>query len=158
MTAIFSGTFDPITLGHMDIIERSPKQFEKLIVAVIVDCSVNTYLSAEQRLSSVKSACEHIHNVEVKGFRGLLIDFAKQLQVNQLVRSLRSADDFQYEYRMSVMNKTMLLDLETVFLMSSPEFACISSTLVRQILKCKGDVASFVPKKVLSYLGEVVWL
>lgn len=155
--AIFSGTFDPITLGHIDIISRSAKQFDSLIVAVMVDDAVITSMSSNDRVSSVKAACLNIANVEVVGFSGLLIDFARKNKVKTLVRSLRSADDFQYEYRMSVMNKSMSLDLETVFFMSSPEFGCISSTLVRQILKCQGDAKAFVPEVLLAYLDQVKW-
>lgn len=156
--AIFSGTFDPVTLGHMDIISRSSVNFDRLVVAVIADDSVKTRMTAKSRIEGVKAACAKFENIDVIGFSGLLVDFAKSQNVNMLIRSLRSADDFQYEYRMSVMNNKMYKDLETVFFMSEPKFAMISSTLVRQVLRCQGDVSEFVPSAVIPFLQEVVWL
>lgn len=155
--AVFSGTFDPITLGHMDIIERSSVRFSEVIVAVMVDSSVITNMTSSVRIASVKAACSNLKNVRVMSFSGLLVDFLQYNNFNTLVRGLRCADDFQYEYRMSVMNQKMLASLETVFLMSTPDLAIISSTLVRQILKCGGDVSAFIAPEVEVYLEGVAW-
>ena len=155
---IFSGTFDPVTLGHMDIISRSSAHFDHLVVAVIADDSVKTRMTAKSRIDSVKAACAKFSNIDVIGFSGLLVDFAKSQSVNMMIRSLRSSDDFQYEYRMSVMNNTMYKGLETMFFMSEPKFAMISSTLVRQVLRCKGEVSEFVPAEVVPFLQDVQWL
>jgi pantetheine-phosphate adenylyltransferase len=155
--AIFSGTFDPITLGHMDIISRSAKKFDKLIVAVIADDCVATKMPANLRIASVTAACSKLSNIDVVGFSGLLVDFAKTQEVTTLIRSLRSADDFQYEYRMALMNNAMQKQLETVFFMSDPKFAMISSTLVRQILSCNGEVKHFLPSETLQFLEGIQW-
>ena len=153
--ALFSGTFDPMTKGHLDIIVRCAKQFDKVIVAVITDEKVQTCMSAVSRLDTVIQVCSYLSNVEVCGFSGLLVDFAKSCGATVMVRSLRGMDDFQYEYRMSVMNKSISANLDTVFLMSSPEYSTISSTLVRQILANGGSVEAFVPDVILSVLDQV---
>jgi pantetheine-phosphate adenylyltransferase len=155
--AIFCGTFDPMTSGHMDIIARSAQQFEQLIVAVMTDVQTKTCMSADLRMTSVIQACAALPQVTVMPFSGLLVTFAEQQGVHTIIRSLRSADDFQYEYRMSVMNHAMHAGMETLFLMSSPAVSAISSTLVRQILAHGGDVREFVPQAVLPLLAGVVW-
>ena len=155
--AIFAGTFDPMTLGHLDVIQRGAAQFDQLLVAVLSDPRISTKMSASLRLESVAVACSALRNVEVIALNGLLVDCAAAHDVAVVLRSLRSADDFQYEYRMSVMNQSLSKSLETVFLMSSPAVATISSSLVRQILCHDGDVSAFVPNEVLKFLDEVSW-
>jgi len=156
--AVFSGTFDPMTKGHLDIISRCSSQFDQVVVAVIADSKVNTCMSCDSRIKSVRETCSDFDNIEVLGFSGLLVNFVESCNATVMVRSLRGVDDFQYEYRMSVMNKLISKNLDTIFFMSAPQVATISSTLVRQILANGGSVEKFVPPAVLSEIDKVnVW-
>ena len=155
--AIFSGRFDPMTRGHLDIISRAAVQFDRLIVAVLSDSAANI-MPVDMRVQAIQSACVALETVQVMPFSGLLVDFAQELGVNTLVRGLRSGDDFQYEYRMAMMNQTLSgHTVETLFLMSSPEVSTISSTLVRQILVRQGKVEAFLPKAVVPFVEAVQW-
>ena len=155
--AIFSGRFDPMTLGHLDIIERAAAHVSRLIVAVVSDEWAPTIMEAKMRIAGVEAACQHMPHVVVQGFSGLLVDFASELDIKTIIRGLRSSDDFQYEYRMAMMNQSMAPGLETLFLMSSPAVATISSTLVRQILMRGGDVNPFIPSAVCQYVEACQW-
>lgn len=143
--AIYPGTFDPITNGHMDIIERACKLFDKLIVAVAASNSKKPLFSLTKRVDMLNRSCEQLENVVCEGFDGLLADFAVEKQAKVIVRGLRMISDFEYEMQMVYVNKTLNPSLETVFFMPSLKNAFINSTTIRSILEHGGDVSHLIP-------------
>ncbi len=150
--AIYPGTFDPITNGHLDIIERSSRLFDQLLIGVAASARKSPGLSLEQRLELVKLATKNLTNVKVTGFSGLSIHFAQQNQASVIVRGLRAAADFEYELQLVGMNRRMAPEIETIFLATSEQSAFISATIVREILMMGGDIDSFVPSAVATAL------
>lgn len=153
--ALYPGTFDPPTLGHVSIIRRAAKLFNKLTIGVANLSEKNPMLNLEQRIGLMKEIFKDHPNVDVKPFSGLLVDFARSENARIIVRGMRNITDFDYEYRMDVTNRHCLLDLETIFLLSDPETGYISSTLVKQIAKAGGDISDFVPEQVIAVLKGV---
>ena len=151
-TSIYSGTFDPITLGHLDIVTRAAKLFDTLIVAVAIAHHKKTMFSLDERMAQVREACRNIPNVQVMPFEGLIVDFCKANNANAIVRGIRNSTDLDYEAQMAAMNQKMLPSVETVFLLPTPNVQCISSTLVREISKLGGDVSQMVSGNVLQAL------
>ncbi len=148
-TAIYPGTFDPITLGHADIIRRAAKLTDKLVIGVTTNISKSPMFSPEERIAMVKREVSNLgENIEVVGFRSLLVDFARQQGANAIIRGLRNSTDFEYEYQMTGMNAQMASDIETIFLMSDVALQPISSSLVREIAKFGGDISKFVSASV----------
>ena len=147
---IYPGSFDPVTLGHIDIVERASKIFDSVIIGVLDNHSKARMFSAEQRLEFVRKATKHIKNVSVVFFDGLLVDFAKQKDCNIIVRGLRSTLDYEYEKSMSLCNSKLYSDIETIFLDTRPELAAVSSSVVREILSFNGDICGFVPESVIE--------
>ena len=152
-TAVYSGTFDPVTLGHLDVIQRSAGLFDQLIVAVAPARLKKTLFTLEQRLALVEAAAAHLPNVTVMAYEGLTMDFCAANEASVVVRGIRNLTDFDYEAQMAAMNRKLLPDVETVFLLPEASLACISSTLVREISKLGGDVSSMVSAGVASALG-----
>ena len=150
--ALYPGTFDPPTLGHISIIDRAAKLFEKLTIGVASLSEKNPMLNLEQRIGLMKNIFKDNPKIDVKPFSGLLVDFAKSENARIIVRGMRNITDFDYEYRMDVTNRHCLPGLETIFLLSDPETGYISSTLVKQIAKAGGDISDFVPKQVIAIL------
>lgn len=150
--ALYPGTFDPPTLGHISIIDRAAKLFEKLTIGVANLSEKNPMLNLEQRIGLMKEIFKDNPKIDVKPFSGLLVDFAKSENARIIVRGMRNITDFDYEYRMDVTNRHCLPGLETIFLLSDPETGYISSTLVKQIAKAGGDISDFVPKQVIAIL------
>ncbi len=150
--AIYSGTFDPITLGHLDIVTRSAKLFDTLIIAVAIAHHKKTMFTLDERLEQVRIACKAISNVAVQPFDGLIVDFCKAQNATAIVRGVRNATDLDYEAQMAAMNQKMLPSVETMFLLPTPHVQCISSTLVREISKLGGDVTQMVSANVLAAL------
>jgi pantetheine-phosphate adenylyltransferase len=150
---IYSGTFDPITLGHIDIVSRSAKLFDTLIIAVAIAHHKKTMFTLDERLEQVRMACKAIPNVAVQPFDGLIVDFCKAQNAAAIVRGVRNATDLDYEAQMAAMNQKMLPSVETIFLLPTPHVQCISSTLVREISKLGGDVTQMVSANVLAALG-----
>ena len=150
--ALFPGSFDPITIAHVDIVKRSLPLFDKIVVGIGLNSSKQNFLSAEKREEIVKSIFAENANVEIQTYQGLTIDFAKKIGATYMVRGIRSASDFEYERAIAQINKTMMPDVETIILLSRPEYSAISSTIVRDILRNNGDVSQFVPKEALSFL------
>ena len=148
--AVFPGSFDPITNGHIDLVLRSLPLFDKIIVAVGVNSQKKTLFELEERISWIKQAFYEEDKVEVGKFEGLTVNYCKQVNARYLVRGLRNASDFDYEKTISQLNHIIGEDLETVFLISQPEFSHISSTIVREIIKGKGDVSNFVPNHIVE--------
>jgi len=148
--AIYPGTFDPITNGHLDIIIRSIKFVDKLIIAVSNNSKKNTLFTIDERVEIIKKVFddENISNVEVDTFDGLLMNYVNKKKANIVIRGLRAISDFEYEFQMTGMNYKLNPKIETVFLMSSDKYQLISSKLIKEINSLKGDVSQFVPKAV----------
>jgi pantetheine-phosphate adenylyltransferase len=147
--AVFPGSFDPITVGHVSLVKRSMPLFDKIIVAVGVNSQKQTLFDLETRLKWLKSVFQHEPKVEIAQFEGLTAHFCNKIGARYLLRGLRNASDFDYEKTISQLNHIVGHDLETVFLISLPEFSHISSTIVRELIKGNGDVKQFVPSEVI---------
>jgi len=152
--AIYPGTFDPVTNGHIDLVERASKLFTEVIVGVANSPSKKPRFTLEQRVDLAKAVTQHLDNVIVVGFSGLLVDFAKQYQATVLVRGLRAVSDFEYEFQLANMNRRLHPDLESVFLTPSEKNSFISSTLVKEVALHGGDVSQFVPDIVSDALHQ----
>ena len=151
-TAVYSGTFDPITLGHLDVVRRAASLFDQLIIAVAVAHHKKTLFSLEARVQLALSATKNIANVRVLAFDGLIMDFCAAQNACAVVRGIRNITDFDYEAQMAAMNRKLRPQVETVFLLPDAPLQCISSTLVREISKLGGDVSAMVSADVLSAL------
>ncbi|QLB40374.1 MULTISPECIES: pantetheine-phosphate adenylyltransferase [Mannheimia] len=151
-TVIYAGTFDPITNGHLDIIYKASRLFSNVIVSVAKNPSKQPLLSLEERVELVKQSCAELDNIEVIGFSGLLADFAKQHNAKALIRGIRGADDIDYEIQLAQLNHKLSGDLETIFFPPSVEWRYLSSTMVREIYRHKGDISQFVPQAVKNAL------
>lgn len=151
---IYPGTFDPITNGHLDLIERTAKMFDSVTIGVAASPSKNTMFSLDERVDLVHQCCQHLSNVNVVGFSGLLVDFAKEQQASILIRGLRTTMDFEYEFGLTSMYRKLLPGLESIFLTPSEEFAFLSSTIVREVAIHGGNVAQFVPNPVNTAILE----
>lgn len=152
--AIYPGTFNPITKGHIDLAERATKLFDHVIVAVAKSNEKNPLFSLAERVKLAKSALAHLPNITVKGFSVLLADYAKSEGINVMIRGLRAVSDFEYEFQLANMNRRLFPTLETIFLIPSEEHAFLSSTLVREIAALHGDVTPFVDKQVALALKK----
>jgi pantetheine-phosphate adenylyltransferase len=145
ITAIYPGTFDPLTLGHLDVIERASSLFRKIIVSAAISTAKNTMLNIDERIEIIKASVGHISNCEVGTFDGLLVDHAKSKDASVIIRGLRAISDFEYEFQMALTNRKIAGNIETVFLMPGEKYSFISSTLVREIAKYGGNISDFVP-------------
>ena len=152
--AVYSGTFDPITLGHLDVVTRAAGLFDQLIIAVAVAHHKKTLFSLEARVKCAQAATKHIANVSVLPFDGLIMDFCKAQQATVVVRGIRNLTDFDYEAQMAAMNRKLVPEVETDFLLPEAHLGCISSTLVREISKLGGDVSQMVTADVLAALNK----
>jgi len=154
--AIYPGSFDPITNGHVDLIKRASKIFDEVIIAITQNANKSSFLSIEQRVGSVKSSIKSLSNTRVLSFNSLLVDFARDHDAQIIIRGLRAVSDFEYEFQLSGMNKRLNSEIETLFMTPSEEFANISSSLVREILSLGGDISPFVPYQVKEILLETL--
>lgn len=150
--AIYPGTFDPFTLGHLDILERAIRVFDEIEVTVAVNASKNALFSVEERCEMVRRCVSHLEGITVASFEGLLVDRARERGATALVRGLRQVSDFDYEFRMAFANRKLLPDVETVFFMTSEEHAFTSSSIVRDVHRWGGDVSPFVPEPAREML------
>jgi len=144
ITAIYPGTFDPITKGHIDLVYRASQLFEKVIVAVAVNPSKAPLFSLEERVDLARQSLTEMSNIEVCGFEGLLVEVAKQKNAKVIIRGLRAVSDFEHEFQLASMNRKMAAEIETLFLTPAEQFTYISSSLVREIARLGGDVSDFV--------------
>ncbi len=151
--AIYAGTFDPVTLGHTDLIGRAAKMFDRLILAVAEQSRKHTIFSLEERKQMASLATAAFPSVEVRSFSGLLVEYARQFDVHVLVRGLRAFSDFENEFQMALTNRKLAPEIETVFLMPTETFSYLNSSSVREILECGGDVRGFVSEPVLAYFN-----
>ena len=152
VTAVYPGTFDPITHGHIDLITRACKLFDRIIIAVATGSGKSPLFSQDERIKLIREVFIHHPQVEVALLPGLLVDFAKLHQAKVIIRGLRTASDFDYEFQLAGMNRGLAPDIDTLFLTPSAEHAFVSSSLVREIAKFKGDIKSFVPEVVANAL------
>ena len=153
-TAVYPGTFDPITNGHSDLIQRAARLFEKVIVAVAANPSKRPMFDLERRVGLAREVLAPMENVEVCGFDTLLIDFTRERGAAVIVRGLRAVSDFEYEFQLASMNRRLAPDVETMFLTPDEKYAYISSSLVREIAALGGDVSPFVHTKVMAELAK----
>ena len=151
-TAIYPGTFDPVTSGHLDLIHRASKLFHRVLVAVAASESKRPLFSLEDRVNMIKEVTASYDNIEVFGFNTLLVDCAKAHSATVIIRGLRAVSDFEYEFQLAGMNRRLASDIETVFLTPAEQYEFISSSMIREIAQFKGDVTSFVPETVKQHL------
>ena len=152
--ALYAGSFDPITNGHADLIRRSLSFVDRLVVGVAVNVSKQPLFSAEERMALIRSAVEDDPRVEVRAFRGLVVDFAKEIGVSVVLRGLRAVADFEYEYQMALMNRHLSPGLETMFMVPSVQVSYVSSSLVREVARFGGDIDALVHPAVARALRE----
>jgi pantetheine-phosphate adenylyltransferase len=151
--AVYAGSFDPVTLGHVDLMNRAARLFDRVIVAVGVHPTRKPLFSVEERIAMLKDAAVNIPNIEVMSFGGLLIDFCKQHDAHILIRGLRHSMDFEYELQIAQANADMAPDVETIFLPTASKYGFITASLVREIASHGGDVGRYVPPNVVSALA-----
>lgn len=148
--AVYPGSFDPITNGHLDIIERSSRIFNKIIVAVLENPEKkNPMFSVEERVNLIKRATENIGNIEVESFKGLLIDYMHKKNANVIVKGLRAMSDFEYEFQMALMNNKLDSEVETLFMMTNSKYSYVSSTSVKQVATYGGCIDDLVPENII---------
>lgn len=153
-TVIFPGTFDPITNGHVDLVERAAKLFDKVILAIAYSEKKQPLFNLEQRIELCEQSLSHLDNIEACGFTGLLVNFAQSKGSNTVLRGVRTIADFEYELQLANMNKAMQTNFETVFLATEPALSHISSSLIREIAAMEGEVQHFVPSPVYRALTK----
>lgn len=150
--AIYPGSFDPITNGHLDILKSGAEIFDKVIIAVSYNANKKGFLTVDERVDLIKRSITHLPNVEVDFFEGLTVEYAKKQGADVLLRGLRTSFDFEYELQLSQANNALNKNLKTIFLITKPEFNFISSSMVKEILVNNGDISNFVPKPVNDFL------
>lgn len=150
---LYAGSFDPITNGHLDLINRAAKLGDHLIVGVIENHSKKSFFTVEERVDMIETATSHIPNIEVDNFSGLLADYVRQNNVDVVVRGLRATMDFEYEIQMAQMNARLYNNgVETIFLMTSPDYSFVSSSIVKEVFMLNGNIKGLVPDTVLEYM------
>jgi pantetheine-phosphate adenylyltransferase len=156
MQVIYPGSFDPVTYGHLDIIDRCAKKFDKVIVAILNNSSKKYFFSVEERMEMLKKTLEKYDNVEVDYFSGLLIEYAKKRNCSLIVRGLRAVSDYEYELQMAHVNNKLEENIETIFMVSRQEYSYLSSSIVKEVAMFGGDISCFVPKIVEKALKEKI--
>ena len=152
--AIYPGSFDPVTKGHIDILERASKMFDKVIISVLKNSSKKSFLPTKDRVKLIEMSIGHIKNAEVASFDGLTVDYARSVGAKFLIRGLRAVSDFEYEMQLSQANMSIAPDIGTVFLITKPKYNFISSGIVKEIASFGEDVSKFVPDGVAEYLNK----
>lgn len=152
--AIYPGSFDPVTFGHLDIISRSAKMVDKLIIAVLINKSKSSLFSMEERVRMISEYVKEYKNVEVHSFSGLTVDYAKEVGATMIVRGLRAVTDFEYELQLAQTNKVMAKDIDTLFLATNLKYSYLSSSIVKEIASYNGDISAFVPRMVENAMKE----
>ncbi len=154
--AIYPGSFDPITYGHLDILKNASEIFDKVIIAVAHNGAKTGFLSVEERVELIKKSVKDIENVEVDSFEGLTVEYAKKHSANVLIRGLRAVSDFEFEMQLSQTNSALCDEIKTVFLTTKPKYNFISSSTIKEIYQNNGDISKFVPEAVDKYLNEKI--
>jgi pantetheine-phosphate adenylyltransferase len=151
-TAIYPGSFDPITNGHVDVVTRASQLFEKIIMAVVRNPGKNAHIGIEERVKLVEQSVRHLSNVTVASFEGLTVDLAREHNARVIIRGLRAVSDFENEFAMSQMNKQLCPQTETVFMMAGLEYQFLSSSMIKEVARLGGDITGLVPDHVNAYL------
>ncbi|QGT99065.1 Phosphopantetheine adenylyltransferase [Candidatus Syntrophocurvum alkaliphilum] len=154
--AVYPGSFDPITNGHIDILNKTSKLFDKIIVSVVHNVTKNALFSLEERVEMIKESTNHMDNIEVDSFNGLLSNYLQEKQAIAIIRGLRTVSDFEYEMHMSMMNKMLIPEVDTIFIMSDSKNIYVSSSGIKEAALLGGDISSLVPKAVNMRLGEKI--
>ena len=152
--AIYPGSFDPVTLGHLDLIERAARMADELIIGVLVNTSKNPLFSIDERVNMLKKVTKGFSNVTVEAYEGLLVNFAAEKNASVIVRGLRMVTDFEYELQLAQTNRVMNRDVETLFLMTSLKYSYLSSSTVREALAFGTDISAFVPAELIEEIGR----
>lgn len=152
--AVYPGSFDPITNGHLDIIERASRIFDKVIVGVLNNKNKKPKFTSDERVMLIKKVTSHLDNVETASFDGLLVDFAKRQNASVIIKGLRTVNDFEYEFQMALLNKTLDNECETMFMMTNSKYSYISSSMVNELAGYKGDLAGLVPSEIIQYIKD----
>ena len=152
--AVYPGSFDPLTNGHVDIILRGAHLFDRILVVVLVNADKNPLFSATERVAIVQEVFREYPNVEVDSFGGLLVDYARQRRASAIVRGLRAVSDFEYEFQMALMNRHLEPTLETVFMMPAEQYTYLSSRLIKEVFKLGGEVRGLVPSQVEQWMRK----
>jgi pantetheine-phosphate adenylyltransferase len=147
-TAVYPGSFDPITNGHLDVIKRGTKVFDKVIVAVGDNPAKKALFTKDERVEMIREVTKQFRNAEVDGFDGLVVDYVHKRKATVILRGIRTISDFEYEYQMALTNRTFASDIETVFVMAHEEYSFVSSRFIKEAASMGGDVSSFLPKEV----------
>ncbi len=153
--AIFAGTFDPVTMGHLDLVERATHLFDEILVGVAVGHHKKALFSVDERVEMFREAAAHLHAVTVTSFDGLLVDFARETETGVVVRGLRMVSDFEYEYQMALMNRKLAQSLETIFLMPSARYVFVNSTVIKEIARFGGPLDELVPDTVKARFADM---
>lgn len=153
--ALYPGSFDPITNGHLDVIERASRIFDEIVIAVLNNPSKKSFLEVEKRVELIKGATKELKNVTTASFDGLTVEFAKKIGAEFLIRGLRTITDYEYEIQLCQTNQVIAPNIETVFLTTRPENNFISSSMVKELSSFKADISKFVPKNVVEYLKTI---
>ncbi|MFH1017408.1 MAG: pantetheine-phosphate adenylyltransferase [Pseudomonadota bacterium] len=152
--AVYAGHFDPFTLGHLNIVQRAEKVFERVIVAVAEDSPKKAMFTSEERVELIKDVFKGSKQIEVDRFNGLLISYLRRKRASILIRGIRTVSDFEYEYQMALANKTLAEDIETFFMMTEGSYSYLSSTVIKEIARLGGDISHMVPKEIARRLRE----
>ena len=152
--AIVPGSFDPITNGHLDIIQRASRLYDKVVVGVLRNGGKNPVFEPEERVSMIREVTADMKNVEVDSFKGLLVDFAKEKNANVIIKGLRTTMDFEYEFQMALLNKALNPEYETMFMMTDSKYSYISSSMVKELAGFKGDLKGLVPNGIINKIQE----
>lgn len=152
-TIVYPGTFDPVTNGHIDLVERASKLFDKVVIGIASSQRKSPLFTIEERIELASQCLQHVPNVEIHGFDCLLVNFVSDCNADAIMRGLRAVSDFEYEFQLANMNRALSPDIESIFLTPSEKFSYISSSLVREISSLKGDVSQFVPSNVAKALA-----
>ena len=147
---IYPGSFDPVTNGHLDIIERAAKICDKLIVAVLINNSKSPAFTIDERVYMLKKAVEHCENVCIESFSGLLVDYVKQKKANVIIKGLRAVSDFEYELQMALLNKNQAPEIETLFMMSNINYSFLSSSMVKELARHNGNISGLLPDAIIE--------
>ncbi|WP_017813625.1 pantetheine-phosphate adenylyltransferase [Paenibacillus shenyangensis] len=150
--AVYPGSFDPVTMGHLDIIQRAARQFDTLIVSVLNNLSKKPLFSVEERVAQLKEVTADLPNVEIDSFRDLLANYIREREAQVIVRGIRSVTDFEYELQMASINRELNPDAETIFMMTNPRYSYLSSSMVKEIARFNGNVSDFVPPVIEQQL------
>lgn len=152
--AVYPGSFDPVTNGHLDVIERSAAVFDEVVVGVLSNGSKHPLFSVEERMNMLEEVTAHIHNVKVDTFSGLLVDFMDKFHAGVIIKGLRTFSDFEYEFQMALLNKSLKPEVETLFMMTDSKYSYISSSMVKEVARLGGALGGLVPDSVAKVLSD----